>query len=194
VEPKRITVALTGASGIRYGIEVLQALVESKIETHVILSEWAEFVLKDEVGVDASKIKELAFRAYNSKEMDAPLSSSSILIDGMVVIPATVKTVSNIANANTENLISRAADIMLKMRRPLIIGIRETPLSPPCIHNLHKLATYGAIILPLSPGFYHKPQDIQDLFDFITGKVLDCLNIPNEKYQRWDKKEHRSNK
>ncbi|MFW9905474.1 MAG: UbiX family flavin prenyltransferase [Candidatus Thorarchaeota archaeon] len=185
---KRITVALTGASGIQYGIEVLRALVESRIETHVILSEWAEYVLQDEVGVDVSKIQELAFRVYDSKKMDAPLSSSSTLIDGMVVIPATVKTVSNIANANTENLISRAADIMLKMRRPLIIGIRETPLSPPCIHNLHKLATYGAIILPLSPGFYHKPQNIQDLFDFITGKVLDCLNIPNEKYQRWDKK------
>ena len=186
---KRITVALTGASGIQYGIEVLQALVESKIETHVILSEWAEFVLQDEVGLDVSKIKELAFRVYDSKEMDAPLSSSSTMIDGMVVIPATVKTVSNIANANTENLISRAADIMLKMRRPLIIGIRETPLSPPCVHNLSKLATYGAIILPLSPGFYHQPHNIQDLFDFITGKVLDCLNIPNEKYQRWEKKE-----
>jgi polyprenyl P-hydroxybenzoate/phenylacrylic acid decarboxylase-like protein len=186
VIPKRITVALTGASGIQYGMEVLQALRESEIETHVILSEWAKFVLKDEVGVDVSKIKEIAFRVYDSKEMDAPLSSSSILIDGMVVIPATVKTVSNIANANTENLISRAADIMLKMRRPLIIGIRETPLSPPCIYNLSKLASYGAIILPLSPGFYHKPQNIQDLFDFITWKVLDCLNIPNEKYKRWE--------
>jgi 4-hydroxy-3-polyprenylbenzoate decarboxylase len=189
VEPKRITVALTGASGIQYGIEVLQALVESKIEIHVILSEWAEYVLQDEVGGDImKKIKEIAFQMYDSKEMDSPLSSSSTMIDGMVVIPATVKAVSNIANANTENLISRAADIMLKMRRPLIIGIRETPLSPPCIHNLHKIATYGAIILPLSPGFYHKPQKIQDLFDFITGKVLDCLNIPNEKYKRWEKK------
>ncbi|UCG00439.1 MAG: UbiX family flavin prenyltransferase [Candidatus Heimdallarchaeota archaeon] len=189
MKSKRIIVALTGASGIQYGIEVLQALVESRIETHVILSEWAEYVLQDEVGIDVSKIKEIAFRVYDSKEMDAPLSSSSTLIDGMVVIPATVKTVSNIANANTENLISRAADIMLKMRRPLIIGIRETPLSPPCIHNLNKLATYGAIILPLSPGFYHKPQNIQDLFNFITGKVLDCLNIPNEKYRRWKKSE-----
>jgi 4-hydroxy-3-polyprenylbenzoate decarboxylase len=185
---KRITVALTGASGIQYGIEVIKALVESKIETHVILSEWAEYVLLDEVGIEVSKIKEMASRVYDSKEMDAPLSSSSTLIDGMIVIPATVKTVSNIANANAENLISRAADIMLKMRRPLIIGIRETPLSPPCIHNLNKLANYGAIILPLSPGFYHKPQTIQDLFDFITGKILDCLNIPNEKYQRWNKK------
>lgn len=189
MKPKRITVALTGASGIQYGIEVIKALVESKIETHVILSEWAEFVLQDEVGIEATEIKDMAFRAYDSNEMGAPLSSSSTLIDGMVIIPATVKTVSNIANANTDNLISRAADIMLKMRRPLIIGIRETPLSSPCLHNLNKLTNFGAIILPLSPGFYHKPQNIQDLFDFITGKVLDCLNIPNEKYQRWNRKD-----
>lgn len=187
--PKRIIVALTGASGIQYGIEVIRALIESKIETHVIISKWAEYVLHDEVGIKSVEIKEMAFRSYDSKDMNAPLSSSSTLIDGMVIIPATVKTVSNIANANTGNLISRAADIMLKMRRPLIIGIRETPLSPPCLQNLSKLATYGAIILPLSPGFYHKPQTIQDLFDFITGKVLDCLNIPNEKYKRWHEDE-----
>ncbi|MHA2244835.1 MAG: UbiX family flavin prenyltransferase [Candidatus Hodarchaeales archaeon] len=187
---KRITVALTGASGIQYGIEVIKALVENKIETHVILSKWAEYVLQDEIGIDRTEIKKIAFRVYDSKNMKAPLSSSSTLIDGMVIIPATVKTVSNVANANTGNLISRAADIMLKMRRPLIIGIRETPLSPPCLHNLYKLSTFGAVILPLSPGYYHKPQNIQDLFDFITGKVLDCLNIPNEKYQRWNKEEH----
>ncbi|UCE12854.1 MAG: UbiX family flavin prenyltransferase, partial [Candidatus Heimdallarchaeota archaeon] len=128
MKPKKITVALTGASGIQYGIEVIKAMVESEIETHVILTEWARYVIQDEVGMESSEIKEIAFRVYDSKEMDAPLSSSSTLIDGMVIIPATVKTVSNIANANTGNLISRAADIMLKMRRPLIIGIRETPL------------------------------------------------------------------
>lgn len=190
MEIKRITVALSGASGIQYGIEVIKALTENKIETHVILSEWARFVLQEETETDETEIKKLAFRLYDGKNMKAPLSSSSTLIDGMVIIPATVKTVSNIANANTGDLISRAADITLKMRRPLIIGIRETPLSPPCLNNLSKLASYGAIILPLSPGFYHKPQIIQDLYDFITGKVLDCLNIPNEKYHRWSDEEH----
>ena len=189
MKKKKIVVGLTGASGIQYGIEVINALIEMKIETHVILTKWAKYVLKDEVGIDHTEIKQQVFRTYDSKEMNASISSSSTLLDGMVVIPATVKTVSNIANANTGNLISRVADIMLKMRRPLIIGIRETPLSPPCLQNLSKLATYGAIILPLSPGFYHKPQTIQDLFDFITGKVLDCFNIPNEKYKRWHKDE-----
>ena len=185
MKSKRIIIALSGASGIQYGIEVIKALRESKIETHVILSEWAEYVLQDETDIDKTEVEELVFKIYDNKDMSASIASSSTLIDGMVVIPATVKTVSNIANANTENLISRAADIMLKMKRPLIIGIRETPLSPPCLNNLTKLASYGVIILPLSPGFYHKPQNIQDLYDFMTGKVLDCLNIPNDKYQRW---------
>lgn len=187
MEQKRIIVALTGASGIQYGIEVIKALNDSNIETHVILSEWAEVVMEKEVGTNSSEIKKLAFRTYDDKEMDASISSSSTLMDGMVVIPATVKTVSNIATANTGNLISRAADITLRMRRPLVVCIRETPLSPPCLHNLSLLSSYGAIILPLSPGFYHKkiPLTIQDLFDFITGKVLDCLNIPNKKYTRW---------
>jgi 4-hydroxy-3-polyprenylbenzoate decarboxylase len=185
----KITVALTGASGVKYGYEVIKALVEKGIETHVIMSEWAEYVLKDETNLDKTDIARLAFKVYNNKNMNASLSSSSMLIDGMIIIPATVKTVSNIANANTSNLITRAADIILKMRRPLIIGIRETPLSPPCLQNLYKLASYGATILPLSPGFYHKPKNIQDLYDFITGKVLDCLNIPNKKYHRWGENE-----
>ncbi len=183
---KRITVGLSGASGIQYGIEVIKALNDSNIETHVIISEWARYVLHNETDIDEKEIFNLAFRVYDNKDMRSALSSSSTLIDGMVIIPATVKRVSNIINANTEDLISRAADIMLKMRRPLIIGIRETPLSPVCLDNLAKLASYGVIILPLCPGFYHKPQTIQDLYDFITGKVLDCLHIPNNKYKRWE--------
>ena len=151
------------------------------------MSEWVEDVLHSETNFSISLVKELAFKAYNFNDMSASISSSSFLIDGMVIIPATVKTVSNIANGHTGDLITRAADNMLKMRRKLVIALRETPLSPPCVNNLAKLAKYGAIILPLSPGFYHKPVDIQDLFNFITGKVLDVLEIPNDFYQRWDK-------
>ena len=184
---KKIIVALTGASGINYGVEVLKALNSLDIETHVILSEWAEYVLHSETNFSVSQIKELAFKTYNYNDMSASISSSSFLIDGMVIIPATVKTVSNIANGHTGDLITRAADNMLKMKRKLVVALRETPLSPPCANNLAKPATYGAIILPLSPGFYHKPVEIQDLFDFITGKVLDILEISNDFYQRWNK-------
>ncbi len=178
--------ALTGASGIDYGIEVVKALTASNIQTYVILSKWAEKVIEEESQIDLAEFKKGISHLYGEKDMSASISSSSTLIDGMVVIPATVKTVSNITHANTDNLIARTADIMLKMRKPLIIGIRETPLSTACLQNLYQLSTFGAIILPLSPGFYHKPETIQDLLDFITGKVLDCFNIPNTKFTRWN--------
>jgi len=182
----KIIVALTGASGIDYGIEVVKALIASNIQTYVILSKWAEKVIEEESKIDLAEFKKGVSHLYSEKDMSASISSSSTLIDGMVVIPATVKTVSNITHANTDNLIARTADIMLKMRKPLIIGIRETPLSTACLQNLYQLSTFGAIILPLSPGFYHKPETIQDLLDFITGKVLDCFNIPNTKFTRWN--------
>ena len=182
---KEIIVALTGASGIDYGIEVIKALANSDVKTHVIISNWAEVVIQNESETLLSELKQIPDHLYNEKDMSAAISSSSKIVDGMVVIPATVKTVSNIATANTGNLIARAADNMLKMKKSLIIGIRETPLSPACLYNLSLLSNYGAIILPLSPGFYHHPQKIQEIFDFITGKVLDCLNIPNHQFTRW---------
>ena len=185
VRSKEIIVALTGASGIDYGIEVIKALANSDVKTHVIISNWAEVVIQNESETLLSELKQIPDHLYNEKDMSAAISSGSKIVDGMVVIPATVKTVSNIATANTGNLIARAADNMLKMKKPLIIGIRETPLSPACLHNLSLLSNYGAIILPLSPGFYHHPQKIQEIFDFITGKVLDCLNIPNHQFTRW---------
>jgi 4-hydroxy-3-polyprenylbenzoate decarboxylase len=188
LKSKKIIVALTGASGIDYGIEVVKALSSHNVETHVIISKWAKHVIEKESFNTLDDFQKVPDVLYNENDMSAAISSSSTIVDGMVVIPATVKTVSNIATANTGNLISRAADIMLKMRKPLIIGIRETPLSPGCLQNLNQLAIYGAIILPLSPGFYHQPESIQDLFDFISGKVLDCFNIPNQMYRRWNSK------
>ncbi len=185
LKSNKIIVALTGASGIDYGIEVVKALSSHNVETHVIISRWAKQVIEKESLSSLDEFQKIPDYTYKENDMNAAISSSSTIVDGMVVIPATVKTVSNIATANTGNLISRAADIMLKMKKPLVIGIRETPLSPACLHNLNQLAIYGAVVLPLSPGFYHRPKTINDLFDFISGKVLDCFNIPNEKYKRW---------
>ena len=116
MQSRKIIVALTGASGVDYGIEVINALIENKVETHVIISKWAEKVIRDESQHTLEEIKQLPIKLYSEKDMGAAISSSSTLIDGMVVIPATVKTVSNIANANTGNLVARSADIMLKMR------------------------------------------------------------------------------
>jgi 4-hydroxy-3-polyprenylbenzoate decarboxylase len=181
----KLIVAICGASGVGYGIELLKALKEAKVETHLVLSEWAEKLIEEETGMKASEVKRLATKAYGYREMDGSISSSSFLTEGMIVCPATVKTCSEIANAESSNLISRAADNMLKMRKKLVVCIRETPLSGPCLENLAKIARYGGIVMPLSPGFYHKPKEIKDLEAFIVGKILDGFGIENEKFKRW---------
>jgi len=182
---KKIVVAMCGASGIRYGIEVLKALQEAKAETFLIMSDWAERLVAEETELKAEAVKKLANHVYQNDDMAASISSSSFSVDGMVVIPASVKTVSEIATAHSGSLITRAADNMLKTRKPLVVCVRETPLSGPCLENMAMIARYGGTVMPLSPGFYHKPKDINDLYNFITGKILDCLGIENSKFKRW---------
>lgn len=181
----KIIVAVCGASGVRYGIELLKALKEAGVETYLVMSEWAERLIKEETDYNIMEVKNLATKSFDNRDMAAPISSSSFLVDGMTVIPATVKTVSEIANAHSGTLITRAADNMLKMRKRLVVCIRETPLSGPCLENLARIAQHGGIVMPLSPGFYHKPRDMQDMVNFMTGKVLDALEINNKKFKRW---------
>ncbi|MFX0090675.1 MAG: UbiX family flavin prenyltransferase [Candidatus Hodarchaeota archaeon] len=181
----RLIVGICGASGVQYGIELLKTLKEEKIETHLVLSEWAETVIQEETSYNASDLRVLADFSYGYFQMDAAIASSSFLVDGMIICPSTVATVSKIAIADTANLIVRAADNMLKMHKPLVVAIRETPLSPPCLKNLYELATSGAIVIPLAPGFYHMPKNIDELIAFMVGKILDALGIPNQKYKRW---------
>ena len=181
----KVIVALCGASGIQYGVEVLKALRRLKVETYLVMSEWAEKVMEEETSMKPAEVRKLASKILDYNDMAAPISSSSFRVDGMVVIPASVKTVAEIAHAHTGNLISRAADNMLKMRRRLVVCVRETPLSGPCLENLAKIAQYGGIVMPLSPGFYNKPKDISGIYNFITGKALDCLGIENSEFKRW---------
>jgi len=183
----KLIIALCGASGINYGISLLKELKKKKIETHVIISEWAEYLIKKETKCKLSDVKKLAKKIYGYKEMDAAIASSSFLVDGMIVIPATVKTCSEIARADCANLISRAADNILKTKKKLVVATRETPLSLPATKNLYEIAQAGGIIFPLSPGFYHNPKTIKDLEDFIVGKILDLFEIKNDIYKRWNK-------
>ena len=182
----KIIVVMCGASGVQYGIELLKALKKSGAEVYLVLSEWAERLIEEETNYSVEDVKNLAAKCFDNKDMAAAISSSSFLVDGMVVIPATVKTVSEIANAHSGTLITRAADNMLKMKRRLVVCIRETPLSGPCLENLRKIAQYGGIVLPLSPGFYHKPKNLTDIYNFIIGKILDCLDIKNGEFKRWE--------
>ena len=182
---RRIIVGVCGASGVGYGIELLRALRQAEIESHLVLSRWAEQVIAEESEVSVEEVRQLAIVVHDNDDLAAPIASSSFQVDGMAVIPASVKTVAEIACAHSTTLIARAADNMLKLRRRLVVCIRETPLSGPCLENLTRLASYGAVVMPLSPGFYHKPATLQDLYDFITGKALDALGIANDRYKRW---------
>lgn len=183
----KIIVAVTGASGTNYAIALLKELKNQKAEVHLIVSEWAGEVLKEETNKKVSDLKKLAFKTYSNQNLASSISSSSFLVDGMIIIPSSIKTVSEILHAHTSNLITRCADNMLKTKKPLVIGLRETPLSGPTLENLLKLSIYGAIIFPLSPGFYHKPKKISDLEDFIVGKALDLLGVKNNTFNRWEK-------
>ncbi|MFH1587649.1 MAG: UbiX family flavin prenyltransferase [Candidatus Diapherotrites archaeon] len=183
----RIIVGISGASGIQYGVELLKALKAKKIETYLVMSEWAEKLIGIETDYDSEEVKKLATKSFGNMEMDAPISSSSFLVDGMVVVPCSVKTASEIANAHTGTLLTRAADNVLKMKKTLVLGVRETPLSTPALEQMHKLSLAGAIVMPLAPGFYHKPKEIKDVFSFINGKIMDCLGIENTEFKRWDK-------
>lgn len=181
----KIIVAICGASGIEYGVELLKALKEGKVETHLVMSEWAERLVKEETNYKIEEVKKLATKFYENRDMAAPISSSSFLADGMAIMPCSLKTASEIANAHCGTLIARAADNCLKMRKKLVLGIRETPLSTPALEALHKCSLAGAVVMPLSPGFYHRPKGIKDLYAFIVVKALDLLEIKNEKFRRW---------
>jgi len=181
----KLIIGISGASGTNYALNLLTQLKKQKVETHVIISEWAEKVFEKETDKKILEIKELATKTYTNEQMDALIASSSFLADGMIVIPASVKTCSEIATAHTGTLITRCADIMLRYKKPLIVCLRETPLSGPCLEQLAKIAQYGGIVMPLSPGFYGKPKKISDLEDFISGKVMDLIGIDNNSYKRW---------
>ncbi|MGQ4891248.1 MAG: UbiX family flavin prenyltransferase [Candidatus Njordarchaeia archaeon] len=182
----RLVVGITGASGIIYAVRFLEYLKEKRnIEVFLIVSKGALKVIEAEVDYPVDYILSLADKHYMEDDFTAPIASGSFPVNGVVIIPASMKTVSAISVGYADNLIVRAADIALKEGRKLILVPRETPLNPIHLENMLKLAKLGAVILPACPGFYGKPETIDDLINFIVGKVLDALGIPNNLYKRW---------
>ena len=181
----RVVVGITGASGAIYGLRVLEELKKRKVEIHLIISKNAAFIIKEECGKDLEEVKRLADRFYENHDFSSPLASGSFKIDAMIVVPCSVKTLSAIANSYADTLISRSAINCLKEGRKLILVPRETPLDIVTIENLFKAKQAGAIILPAMPAFYHQPRDIDDLIDFIVGKILDQLGIEHNLFKRW---------
>ena len=185
----KIIVGITGSSGVIYGIKLLYFLKKSKIETHIVLSKWAEKNIEIETDESIVEVKKLASFEYRENDMAASISSGSFKTDGMIIIPCSMKTLASIANGYDDNLISRAASVTIKENRKLVIVPRETPLSQIHLSNMLKLAKIGVTILPAMPGFYHRPKTINDLILHIVGKTLDQFEINNEAFKRWKNNE-----
>src|ERR671936_2868636 len=181
----RLIVAITGGSGVIYGIKMLEVLRSLKMETHLVISEWGQKNIKIETDKTVDYIKFLATKWYDNDNMAAAISSGSFRTEGMTIVPCSMKTVSSIANGYEDNLISRSAGVCIKESRKLVIVPRETPLSKVHLNNMIKLIENGVALLPAMPGFYHKPKSIDDLIMHIVGKILDQFGIEHDVFRRW---------
>lgn len=195
---KTITVGITGASGSIYGLRLIEALAKKEFKIHVVASTTAEKVITYETGqVLKTFISNLNHQGGNMmlENIDnffAAIASGSYKTSGMIIAPCSMGTLAQIANGISSSLLIRAADVCLKERRPLIVLARETPLNAINLENMLKLTRAGGIVFPASPGFYSKPETIDDLVNFMVGKVLDSLGIENDLFNKWGSKSIRS--
>jgi 4-hydroxy-3-polyprenylbenzoate decarboxylase len=181
-----LIVGITGASGVIYGIRLLEVLSTNKeIETHLIMSEAGETNIRYETDWKVEQVRALANFYYDIHDAGAKLASGSFKRDGMIIAPCSMETLSAVANSYTDNLLIRTADVTLKERRKLILLVRETPLHLGHLRNMEKATEMGAIILPPVPAFYPKPKTIQDIVDHTIGKTLDIFGIEHTLFQRW---------
>ena len=187
----RIVVGISGASGAGYARRVIQLLVESGVELHLVVSPLGQRLLHDELGMEGIDLTALAGRQehgislHHYRDVGAPIASGSFAHDGMVIVPCSNNTLAAVAHGLSENLLHRAANVALKERRKLILAHRETPLSLVEIRNMEQATLAGAIIAPTNPGFYMLPGRIEDLIDFMAGKLLDLLGIEHSLNTRW---------
>lgn len=190
---RRIVVGITGATGAIFGVRLLHALRAAEVETHLVLSKWGLQTIEHETGLTGPELTALASVVHGSGNMAATISSGSFQTEGMIVCPCTMKTLGAIAQGYGDNLVQRAADVVLKERRKLVLVARETPLSVIHLENMLKLARMGVSILPPMPAFYNKPQSIDDIVDHIVARVLDQFGIDAEFAKRWDGQMDRGN-
>ena len=183
--PKRIIVAITGATGAPYAIRILEILRDQGIETHLVMSKWALATLKYETDLTEQQIRELAAVNYTGRDMSAPPSSGSFQHDGMIIVPCSMKTLAAVRIGYCDDLISRSADVTLKEGRRLVMVVRETPLSDIHLENMLFLRRAGATIFPPVPAFYTKPRGFEDMIDQSVGRMLDCFGIHTGLFKRW---------
>ncbi|MGO1972046.1 MAG: UbiX family flavin prenyltransferase [Propionibacteriaceae bacterium] len=181
----RIVVAITGASGSTYGIRLLEVLQELGIETHLVASPAGMVTLRHETSLGVADLESRCDVLYRAADIGAAIASGSFRTDGMVVVPCSVRTMSEIASGITSSLVSRAADVTLKERRRLVLCVRETPLHAGHLDTMTRLANLGAVIAPPVPAFYTRPETLDDLVDHTVGRLLDHLGIDNKLVERW---------
>jgi flavin prenyltransferase len=181
----RLVIAMTGATGAVLGIRLLEVLGQLGVETHLILSDWARATIKLETDTSVDEVRALASHVYGARDLAAGISSGSFRTDGMVVCPCSMKTLSAIRIGYSDNLITRAADVTLKERRRLVLVAREAPLSEIHLDNMHYLARAGAVIFPPTVAYYSRPTSVDEVTDYVVGRVVDQLEIEHSLINRW---------
>ena len=183
--PRRLIVGITGATGVIYGVRTLELLRQAGVESHVIMSSWAVRTLQHETGYSVDDVKRLANYWYNPNDMGAAVSSGSFLTEGMMVVPCSVRTLAAIATGNGDHLVHRAADVILKERRKLVLAVREAPFNQMHLENMLKLSQMGVVISSPVPAFYNHPRSIEEIVDHTVMRLLDQFGLHIEVMPRW---------
>ena len=183
---KRLIVAITGASGTIYGVRILEALKALNIESHLVMSDSAKLTMAAETDYKPAQIEALADFVHSAKNIGASISSGSFHTMGMVIAPCSIRTLSEIATGVTSSLVSRAADVILKERRRLVLLVRETPLHAGHLRSMTQVTEYGAIVMPPVPAFYARPSSLDEMVNHTVGRCLDLFDLDNNMVKRWD--------
>ena len=182
---QRLIVGISGASGVIYGVRILELLRDKDIETHLVMSKSAEMTLAYETDLKPKEVKALASVSHPVADIGASISSGSFHTMGMVIAPCSIKTMSEIASGVTSSLLSRAADVVLKEKRRLVLALRETPLHGGHLRTMTTLADIGAIVAPIVPAFYTRPKTVDDIVNHTVGRLLDLFGIDTKAVKRW---------
>ncbi len=185
-ERRNLIVGITGATGTIFGVRLLQLLQGTDVDTHLVISRWGARTLAEETEYTVEQVQAMATRAYAIGDQGAPISSGSFITAGMVIAPCTMNTLSSIAHGQGDNLIHRAADVVLKERRKLVLLVRESPLNDIHLENMLKLSRMGVVIFPPVPAFYNHPQSLDDIVNHVAMRVLDQFDIHLEAMRRWE--------
>jgi len=182
----RVIVAITGASGAIYALRLIEELKKKECEVHVILTEYGKKIMEHETDVEEEELENMVERVYHENDMDSPLASGSFFYDAMVVVPCSLRTLGGIASGIPSSLVIRASLCALKEGRKLVLVPRETPLDLISLENMVRVRRAGAVVLPAMPAFYHKPGDINELVNYVVGKIMEQIKMPHNLYKRWE--------